>query len=445
MKNLMQHLHIYQPRGNDKWTKKINEQCYKPITKSDVLRHTSFNIGPTLMDWFAENDSETLERIISLDTGQVVGQTYNHRIMPLVRFDEDLKTQIVWGKKHFKKYFGRDPKGMWLPETATSKRVCRALVDEGIDYTIGAPWQMKRNDCDDENSILSKPYNVDLGNDKSITYFFYHPESGHCAFDDEIDSATHKHFLDDVEFTLDYLGKKIEHDGDMMLLAYDGETFGHHHPFADNWEAYLPTAIAKRDDIDMISIDEYLKKFLVTEWAEINDNSSWSCFHNLDRWKKGCDCSGGVKEYQEPMLEALEKVEDKVHDVFSEEGGKILKNVWDARNDYIDTLIGNKSKEEFLNQHLKQSYSEDVKEKVMTLLEAEHHNQLAFTSCGWFFGDLSMQAEANILDGYRALEKVQSVTGENLTSGYMDDVSRMRDVKEVTGKQVLEDLLLSVN
>ncbi|MBU4502868.1 MAG: DUF3536 domain-containing protein [Nanoarchaeota archaeon] len=435
-KYVLQHWHFYQPRRNDKWAKKINEECYSPNSNNGILDHVSFNVGPTLIEWFLKNDKETLERMIKADKGQALAQPYNHRIMPLIRHDEDLKTQIIWGKKHFKTFFGRDPEGMWLPETATSKRVCKELARQGIKYTIGSPWQKKgREDT-------SKPYKVNLGGGLEIIYFFYNHFSGKIAFNNQTDSGVR--LLDNVDVALDQL-VSFAKNGETLLLAYDGETFGHHHKLADRWAEYFPKGVKKRKDIKMISISDYLKNFEVNNLADILDNSSWSCLcGGLERWTKGCGCAGGYKKYQEPMLKALEKIEDEIHDIFVNESSPYFKDVWDARNDYIDLKLGNIKEEQFFKEHLKEATSKENEFLLKKILEAEYHVQLSFTSCGWFPSRLGAQAEQNMIDAYSSAKLVEEVVNKNLVSKLISDLDLVEDwieergrKKHITGKELL--------
>ena len=410
-KYIAQHWHFYQPRNNDFWANRINSECYRPNSESGILQKISYNVGPTLIDWLEKNDSSTLEKMISADKGQVIGQTYNHRIMPLIRYDEDLKTQIIWGKKHFAKYFNREPKGIWLPETATDKRVCKELVNQDIKYTIGAWWQ---GSSPDGNAIDTKDaYNVDLGDGEKIIYFFFDPISSEIAFNSSASTSTR--FLDNADIAIDRILRDIREDG-LMLLAYDGETFGHHHKFADKWAAYFPDAVQKRSEAKMVTLDEYIELNPPKKYAEIIEKSSWSCLcGDLGRWTKGCSCAGGNREYQEALLFTLEKQEDIIHDIFVSQSEKYLHDVWDARNDYIDIKLGLTSEDVFLKHHAKKNVSKQEKEKIIGLLDAEYLTQLSFTSCGWFFSEINIQTRNNISDAILAAAKVESSTGLNVS------------------------------
>ncbi|MFW5852709.1 MAG: DUF3536 domain-containing protein [Nanoarchaeota archaeon] len=410
-KYVAQHWHFYQPRNNDFWAKKITEECYKPNSENGILDHISYNIGPTLIEWFEENAKDTLENMLSSDNGQALGQAYNHRILPLARYDEDLKTQIVWGKKHFKKYFGREPKGIWLPETATDKRTCRELVKQGIEYTIGAWWQGAS--MDGSQLDFSKPHEIDLGQNLKIIYFFFDPTSAQIAFNSTAKASTK--FLENADVALERIAMDIN-DGGIALLAYDGETFGHHHKFADKWAGYFPQAVEKRSDIDMITLDQFLKENRVYSQASLIENSSWSCLcGNLSRWTDGCSCAGGSKNYQRILLDILEKQEDIVHDIFVSESGKFLNDVWDARNDYIDVKLENISLDDFFDKYKKDNLSKQEKESLLNLFEAEYLTQLSFTSCGWFFPDVNIQTRNNIHDALKFAVKIDEATGKDIS------------------------------
>ncbi len=410
-KLLSQHWHFYQPRGNDVWASIIDEQCYKPNSENGILRDISFNIGPTLIEWFERNDPNTLERMVSADRGQVIAQPYNHRILPLIRYEEDLKTQVRWGKEHFKRYFNRSPRGMWLPEAATDTRTCNALVDEGIEYTLGAWWQGKTEDGGRIDP--SDAYNVDLGDGKSICYLFYHPVSAEIAFNSHI--GTGLRFLDNADMALEALIDKTA-DDPLVLLAYDGETFGHHHRLADHWAGYFPRAVEKRSGVAMLTPDQYIDYIGAKSKALIEEKSSWSCLcGGLKRWTEGCNCAGGKKDYQSTLLAVLESQEDKVHDLFSTYAGKALRDPWAARDDYIHVLIREETFEEMIARHLKRYRTREGISALKGLFEAEYLTQLSFTSCGWFFPEINIQTKNNIRDAYSASKKIRDSIGHDIS------------------------------
>lgn len=443
VKYFLQHWHIYQPRDNGEWAGKIDSECYRPNAQAGIFRNISFNIGPTLLDWFSKNDSQTLEKIIESDSGQAMMQGYNHRILPLCRYDEDIKTQIVWGKKHFQKYFKRTPKGMWLPETATSTRVLKEMAKEGIEYTIGAPWQIKNG------QDISKPHKINLGNNLEITYFFYNELSRIIAFNQDI--KNNQKIMDNADDGIQFISNILK-ENEMTLLAYDGETFGHHHKFTYLWQKRI-FEISKQFGIETITIPEYLKKNPYIDYAQINENSSWSCHcGNLSRWVTGCNCAGGNKTYQRPLYDALNKVEDIIHDTFFTETKKYFIEPWEARNDYIDILLGNISEENFFKKHLKTKITNHKKQNIIKLLEAEYLNQLSFTSCAWFFSDFGIQTGRSIIDSYEALTKILDVikNPKGIITDFIKNINLIEDnirtysgenMRYINGKEILLEYL----
>ncbi len=418
-KIICQHWHCYQPSGNDFYTSAINDECYRPNSYNGILNRISFNMGPTLMEWFENNDQTTLQKVLEADHGQAMAQPYNHRILPLTRYDEDLKTQIRWGKEHFRNYFGRSPRVMWLPETATDVRTCKALSGEDIEYTIGAQAQ-----AISEGGLVdtSKAYSIDLGDGDSISYFFYHPRSTSIAFNDEINSNSHPgvRYLENADIALEAILEEVG-DSSLVLLAYDGETFGHHNPFADLWAEYFPIAVDKLPSTEMITLEEYLDTYGTSAKADLVENSSWSCTcGDLKRWKGGCTCAPSTPEYREELLAALETQEDKIHDIFFTHGRKKLKDPWEARDDYIHVLLAQESFENMIRKHTKNEPTEHDINVLKGLFEAEYFNQLSFTSCGWFFPEVHVQTKKNIDSAHKAAKRIKDSLGYDVSSSLKD-------------------------
>lgn len=233
-----------------------------------------------------------------------------------------------------------------------------------------------------------------------MTYFFYNGMSWLIADNHMINGTK---LLDNADNAANFISSSMK-DDEMMLLAYDGETFGHHHKFADLWAQYLPKAVENIDGMRYITIPEYLKEHKPESYTDIFDNSSWSCHcGNLSRWTDGCDCAGGGKTYQRPLYDALNEVEDVVHETFIATSKKYFVDPWAARNDYIDIKIGNMTWDGFFKKHLRQKASRETKDGLKYLLDAEYSVQLSFTSCGWFFSEFGIQTARSIIDGYNAL------------------------------------------
>src|SRR6185436_4247317 len=203
MPALIIHGHFYQPPRENPWTgiierqpgaapfhdwnRRIHLECYKPNAFVELCDRTinnyaniSFNFGPTLLSWLAQNHPETYRRIIEADRdsalkrnghGNAIAQAYGHAILPLCN-ERDLHTQIRWGLADFRYRFSRDAEALWLPETACNDRVMAALIDEGLRFVILAPHQAhasreKHEAVDPSIAYLYRERN------ESIAVFFY--------------------------------------------------------------------------------------------------------------------------------------------------------------------------------------------------------------------------------------------------------------------------------
>ncbi len=172
------HCHFYQPPRENAWleavesqdsaspyhdwNERITAECYLPNGTSRMLgghgriakivnnyTRISFNFGPTLLSWMEERAPQAYEQVLKADResqqifsghGSAIAQAYNHLILPLAN-SRDKRTQIVWGIRDFQYRFGRDPEGMWLPETAVDLETLEILSSLGIKFTILAPRQ----------------------------------------------------------------------------------------------------------------------------------------------------------------------------------------------------------------------------------------------------------------------------------------------------------------
>src|SRR3954471_2985764 len=249
------HGHFYQPPRENPWTEEIateqsaapfhdwNERitsgCYRPNGWARVIderghvtdivdnyAHLSFNVGPTLLSWLETHAPDVYGRVLEADREGhgAMAQAYNHMILPLAS-ERDVRTQIRWGLADFEHRFGRRAAGLWLPETAVNDAVLRILVEEGVRFTILAPTQA------DGDVATGPPYRWVHPDDpsRSIAIVFYDgPISHDLAF-----GLTGLSSQELVRRVVD-----AAHDDTPVVVATDGETFGHHHKYADRALAY---------------------------------------------------------------------------------------------------------------------------------------------------------------------------------------------------------------
>ncbi len=430
------HGHFYQPprenpwleavevqdsaRPYHDWNARVTAECYAPNTASRILdgerriveivnnyRRISFNVGPTLMAWLEEAAPETYAKIIAADPasledrgghGNAIAQAYNHMILPLAT-RRDKETQIVWGIADFRRRFGRDPEGLWLPETAVDTETLEVLAAHGIAFTILAPHQAARVrpigrddwiDVQGERVDPSRPYLCPLPSGASIVLFFYDgPIARAVAFEGLLNSG--EAFADRLT-----AGSRSDRQGPQLVhIATDGESYGHHHRFGEMALTHALRLIAERNTERLTNYGEFLALHPPDHEAQIAEPTSWSCIHGVERWRANCGCNTGHagwnQEWRKPLREALDWLRDELARVYEERAGRDLRDPWAARDAYIDVILDRsaESVDAFFAAHGRQDLGPQDRTDVRWLLEMQRHALLMYTSCGWFFDELS--------------------------------------------------------
>ncbi|WP_298976029.1 DUF3536 domain-containing protein, partial [uncultured Thermosynechococcus sp.] len=452
--NAIEHQPSAQPFHD--WNERIYYECYRPNAFARILNdrgevidivnnfeYLSFNIGPTLFSWLERYDLEVYQRIIEADRhscerfnghGNAIAQVYNHIILPLANYRDKL-TQIRWGKADFRRRFGREPEGMWLAETAIDYETVAALIQEGIRFTILAPSQAQRcRPLGGEGEWLevsggqidpTRPYRCYLpGGDRRRDYldiFFYDgPISRDVGFSDLLTSS---------QFLAGRIGQAVRGDhrpSQIIAVATDGETFGHHKYGGEKALAYAFKVEFPQRGWQITNFAYYLSLFPPTWEVELKPVTAWSCAHGVDRWQDNCGCGGGGEWHQlwrRPLRNALNWLRDELIDLYETLGGELFWDVWAARDAYIE-VIGDRSPEalhRFLAQHQRRPLSQSEQIDALRLLEMQHHALLMFTSCGWFFDELSRPEGVQILRyAARAIELAGDVAGVQLEPEFVE-------------------------
>jgi alpha-amylase/alpha-mannosidase (GH57 family) len=431
------------------WNERISAECYAPNTASRILdtkgiirniinnySRISFNFGPTLLSWMELNDSETYEAILQADAesakrfsghGSALAQVYSHIIMPLAN-SRDKETQIFWGIKDFSHRFKRHPEGMWLAETAVDLESMELLAKYNIKFTILAPRQARAvrkigaedwEAVDERTLNTRKPYKCVLPSGKTITVFFYDGGlSQSVAFNGLLNDG--KRFAHTLMGAIDI----ADPDPQLVHIATDGETYGHHHKHGDMALAYCLDYIDRNKKTSLTNYAEYLGKVEAQYEVLIHENSSWSCVHGVDRWRDNCGCnSGGHPDWNQlwrkPLRESLDWLRDQFAKIYGFEGSLILKDPWLARNDYIDVILARN--EHSINKFVRDHCSVETQHNhVFRLLEMQRHSMLMFTSCGWFFDEVSGIETIQILQyACRAIQLVSQISDANLEEEFL--------------------------
>jgi alpha-amylase/alpha-mannosidase (GH57 family) len=404
------------------WNERITAECYAPNLASRILDEDgriidivnnyskiSFNFGPSLLSWMERNRPGTYEAILEADRlsmenfsghGSAIAQAYNHMIMPLAN-RRDKYTQIIWGIKDFEARFRRLPEGMWLPETAVDIPTLEALADLGMLFTILAPRQAHQirklarrsiwEKADAETIDPTKPYLCRLPSGKSITLFFYDgPISRDVAFSGLLGSGEEfaKRLM--KAFSADRENPQLVH------IATDGETFGHHHRGGDMALTYCLNHIESKKLARLTNYGEYLEQNPPADEVIIFENSSWSCVHGVERWKDNCGCNSGMnpkwtQTWRRPLKDALDELRFAGIEMFESGGGKFFRNVWKARDAYISVVLDRSGKniQKFIREHAAPGNSSGDMVTALKYLEMQRNAMLMYTSCGWFFDEIS--------------------------------------------------------
>ncbi|SPF52826.1 Glycoside hydrolase, family 57 [Candidatus Sulfopaludibacter sp. SbA4] len=402
------------------WNERVTAESYAPNGASRILNpdgrvaqivnnygRISFNFGPTLHSWLAayapevdraivEGDKESCERYPG--HGSAIAQAYSHMILPLAN-SRDKLTQIVWGIRDFQHRFGRAPEGMWLPETAVDLESLDLMAQQGIRFTILSPRQASRvrristrqwNDVSGGRIDPTMPYRLRLPSRRNISLFFYDGPIAHgVAFEGLLDNG--ERF---AQRLVDAFSDKRTWP-ELVNVATDGETYGHHHRRGEMALTYALDYIQSKELAEITNYGQYLAMHPPTHDVEIFENSSWSCVHGIERWRSDCGCNSGRagwnQAWRAPLRAALDSLRDTLAARFEQAAGEFLKDPWAARNDYIDVVLdrGEKSVCRFLRRHATHELNQPEVSSVLKLLELERHAMLMYTSCGWFFDDLS--------------------------------------------------------
>lgn len=433
MQPFVLHAHFYQPERLNPWTgaldpepsaapdrdwnERILRQCYRPNGSARIFdgsrrveqivnnyERLSFNFGPTLLTWMERHDPQTYARIVDgdwrssvrLGHGNAMAQAYNHMILPLANA-RDRRTQVLWGLADFRHRFTREAEGMWLPETACNREVVDTLIDAGVRFTVLAPYQADRvrfaggrwqpaGGALDLGRAYRHAHSD--GSGRHLAVFFY---DGGLAQGMAFDPATA-----DAGVLLERLQQARPAGGGLTSAALDGETFGHHHPFGELGLAYALFTAAERRGMAPTNYGAWLEANPPVDDVEVvaGEGTAWSCAHGVGRWYRDCGCSTDSlpdwnQAWRTPLRQALDMVRDAAAAVFEERGAELLRDPWAARDRYIDVRLGRVGRAEFLDAVAVRNLPDDRTVDLWTLLESQRNAMIMYTSCGWFFADIS--------------------------------------------------------
>lgn len=462
------HGHFYQPPRENPWLESVEHQesaypfhdwnervtaeCYAPNANSRILddegfitrivsnySRISFNFGATLLAWLERARPDVYGAILRADAdsrrrfsghGSAIAQAYNHSILPLCNA-RDRKTQIEWGLRDFEHRFGRAPEGMWLPETAADTDTLEALVDAGLRFTILAPHQAAevrppgRKDWRDVRGARIDPrrgYLTRLPSGRSLALFFYDgPVSQAVAFEQLLSNGD--------KFRVRLMGAfdPTRQGPQLVHIATDGETYGHHHRHGDMALAYALRELEADPTVQLTNYGEYLERFPPDHEVRIVERSSWSCAHGVERWRANCGCNTGgrpgwTQQWRAPLRAALDWLRDRLAALYEDLAPRVLPRPWAARDAYVGLILdrSDAALERFFAEHGAQGLGEADRTTALKLLEMQRHAQLMYTSCAWFFDELSGIETVQVL-GYagRAIQLAAELAAVDVETAFL--------------------------
>jgi alpha-amylase/alpha-mannosidase (GH57 family) len=469
------------------WNERIALECYRPNAYARVLDEKgkileiinnyssiSFNFGPTLLPWLEKHFPSVYQKILEADReslrrfghGNAIAQVYNHIVMPLAN-DRDKETEVLWGMADFEKRFRRKPEALWLPETAVNTSTLRVLIKYGMRYLILSPFQALRvrpfggkrwTDVSQGRIDTTQPYRCFIQDasgkkllDQFIDAFFYNGIiSKEIAFGDLLKDGNT--FCN--RFAQFYQESKERPQ--LIHIATDGETYGHHKKFGEMALAYALEKGFLTRGFEVINHGAFLKRFPPVYEVEIDEGpkgegTSWSCAHGVGRWKEDCGCSTGGKpgwnqKWRKPLREALDSLRDELSLVFEREGEKIFQDIWEARNGYIEVILYRSPERinSFFDQYGRKGLDEKGRIKGLKLLEMQRHALQMYTSCGWFFADLAgLEIILVLQHAARAIQLAEELTGQEIEGKFLQHLSEAKsNLPEMgSGDQVYQRLV----
>jgi len=455
------HGHFYQPPRENPWTgvlprqpsaapsrdwnERICEQCYRPNGRSRVLGRgnritdivnnyawMSFDFGPTLLAWLERQAPDVYRQVLEGDRlsvrlqgghGNAIAHAYNHLILPLANY-RDKRTQIAWGLRDFELRFGRRSESLWLAETAVNRETIRLLIEFGVRYIILSPHQALRArpldraawaDARGGRIEPTRPYRFFLKDsrrhrlpDRYIDIFFY---DGALAAE-----VSFQHLLRSAPAFAERIAR-VGGGAPLVSVATDGEVYGHHEPFGDMCFSYLVRREAPARGFRIANygrcLDLHPPSWEVDlDFGEQDEGTAWSCAHGVGRWERDCGCSTGAQpgwnqKWRTPLRRGLDMARDRLVECFLEQVSPLVQDPWATRDDYIEVLLdaSPEAREAFLARHARRALDEAERVRLWSLLESQRYAMYMYTSCGWFFADVSgIETVQNLAYAARAIE-----------------------------------------
>jgi alpha-amylase/alpha-mannosidase (GH57 family) len=406
MAHIVLHGHTYQPPRENPftglvvneptaapfhdWNERITEECYRPMAWArvtdernrvvdivNVFSLMSFDLGPTLAKWLATHAPDVHDRIVAGDRagGTAISHPYHHVIFPLAD-DRDRRTELAWGNADFRHRFDREPDGVWLPETAVDEASLVSIAEAGFRFV----------------PLLSEQVR---GGRSGTAVAWRNPADGRVVDLVLADSGLSREAAFGVfgGVSQRFIDRGLASAGDtgLGLAITDTETFGHHHKFSERTIAYALSRLVEQHGASTGSIGSWLDRAPREQVAKDDVLvSAWSCAHGVGRWWRDCGCQngdvGGTQGWRTPLRAALDVVRRSARQTFVGLGSEVFNDPWAVRDAYGSVLAEPDRFDDIVGPHVVSGQSLAT---ARLLLESQRDALAMYTSCAWFFDDIS--------------------------------------------------------
>jgi alpha-amylase/alpha-mannosidase (GH57 family) len=438
------HGHFYQPPRDDpltgeipdepgaapykNWNERILHECYQPNARLKNFSRMSFNVGPTLLSWMQNQDLNTYQQILNQEqinlkrygVGNAMAQTYNHTILPLAS-SSDKNIQISWGIADFKHRFGHSPQGMWLPEAAVDDETLSLMSKNGIEFTILAPWQADLDQVD-----TNVPYKINIPGDGSIKVFFYQRDlSTKISFEPKATENADLFAKHELASYYSTKGRR-NHQDQFILLASDGELYGHHQPFREQFLSQLLNGAGDSSGLISTYPALWLKTNPPVKTIRIRERTSWSCHHGITRWSGECACTSLDGRWKSHLRYALNRLATSLDALYYENVYPLIPKPRVLRQRYIHVMLGEIQPQDLISEMASHPLTSDQVWRIYLLLESQRERQRIFTSCGWFFEDFDRIEPQNVIAyAAQAVRLAYLATGDDLSAQTYSDLKHV--------------------
>jgi hypothetical protein len=436
------HAHFYQPPRHEPsngcvprepgaapfhdWNQRISHECYRPNAERGNFEQINFDVGPTLAAWLDEREPDVMARIVAAEAAHrrafgvsnAMAQNYGHTILPLAT-DAEKRLQVAWGLADYRHRFGHPPAGFWLAEAAVDLATLRVLQESGVEFTLLAPWQAAGP------FELGEASWIELGGGRRIAAFFYN-----AALSEHISQRDHA-TSDADQFAATFLSRALSREKEarderqMVILATDGELYGHHKPRRDQFLARLVHGAAASAGFHVTSLAAYLREHPPRRATPVREGSSWSCCHQLARWNVGCLCTCSESGWKVLLRQTLRRVADEVDDVYFRLAKRLVDDPWTTLLEYINVPLGAEALSGLLRRH-RLARVPGAASTMHRLLDSQYHRQLMFASCGWFHDSPDrIEPHNNVRYAEWAIQGLPGPDRARIEPAFRDDLARV--------------------